>query len=569
MPPAARCLKQARELKMTAVFSFGDGACTDKMAELAGAAAEGLVCSQAGIPVQASGKKFLDAYKAKFKADPILYSPFTYDAANMIIAAMKKADSPDPAKYLPALAASDHNGASGNIKFDEKGDRKDAEMTIFTLKDGKITPLAIIKGGKSLTLDEYAAAVRAAAAPAQAAMLHARHVRHGRACSGPAGGDERHAGHVGNGLRLPPPLHLPLRRRSKHPLKRTGKSPDRRLPRFFGYPRAMDILLQQIINGLTTGSVYAVVALGYTMVYGVIQLINFAHGEVVMIGAMVAFSIITSLAGSGMPPLAIVLAGVMAAIPACMAIGYLLERAAYRPLRHAPRLAPLITAIGMSIILQHAALLIWGRNPLAFPQIIENPSFSIGSAAISAVQITIILLSLLMMAGLSWFVYRTRFGIAIRATAENVHVASLMGINANRVIAATFVIGAGLGAVAGVMYGSYYGIAHYTMGFTLGLKAFSAAVLGGIGNIAGAMLGGLLLGLVEALGTGYIGDFSDLCRWPGASEGMGWMGERCADGAHFVVFGSNYQDVFAFLMLILVLVFRPSGLLGERVSERA
>jgi branched-chain amino acid transport system permease protein len=252
-----------------------------------------------------------------------------------------------------------------------------------------------------------------------------------------------------------------------------------------------------------------------------------------------------------------------------MAIGYLLERAAYRPLRHAPRLAPLITAIGMSIILQHAALLIWGRNPLAFPQIIENPSFSIGGAAISAVQITIILLSFTMMAGLSWFVYRTRFGIAIRATAENVHVASLMGINANRVIAATFVIGAGLGAVAGVMYGSYYGIAHYTMGFTLGLKAFSAAVLGGIGNIAGAMLGGLLLGLVEALGTGYIGDFSDLCRWPGASEGMAWMGEHCADGANFVLFGSNYQDVFAFLMLILVLVFRPSGLLGERVSERA
>ena len=167
-------LKQARELKMTAIFSFGDGACTDKMAELAGAAAEGLVCSQAGIPVQASGKKFLDAYKAKFNADPILYSPFTYDAANMIIAAMKKADSPDPAKYLPALAASDHNGASGNIKFDEKGDRKDAEMTIFTLKDGKITPLAIIKSGKSMTLDEYAAAsapapAAAAAAPAAAA----------------------------------------------------------------------------------------------------------------------------------------------------------------------------------------------------------------------------------------------------------------------------------------------------------------------------------------------------------------------------------------------------------------
>jgi branched-chain amino acid transport system permease protein len=331
----------------------------------------------------------------------------------------------------------------------------------------------------------------------------------------------------------------------------------------------MDILLQQIINGLTTGSVYAVVALGYTMVYGVIQLINFAHGEVVMIGAMVAFTVISSLAGSAMPPSFILLAGVLAAIPACMAIGYTLEHVAYRPLRHAPRLAPLITAIGMSIILQHLALLIWGRNPLAFPQIIANPSFSIGGAAISGVQIAIILLSLVMMGGLSWFVYRTRFGIAIRATAENVHVAGLMGINANRVIAATFVIGAGLGAVAGVMFGTYYGIAHYTMGFTLGLKAFSAAVLGGIGNLPGAMVGGLLLGLVEALGTGYIGEVTDLCHWPGASGDGGWMGERCADGGNFVLFGSNYQDVFAFLMLILVLVFRPSGLLGERVSERA
>lgn len=165
-------LKQARELKIAAVFAFGDGACTDKMAELAGASAEGLVCSQAGIPVQAAGKKFLEGYKAKFNIDPILYAPFTYDATKLLIEAMKKADSADPAKYLPALAAIDYNGASGNIQFDEKGDRKDAEMTIFTLKDSKITPLAIIKGGKSLTLDEYAAlgapAPEAApAAPAQ------------------------------------------------------------------------------------------------------------------------------------------------------------------------------------------------------------------------------------------------------------------------------------------------------------------------------------------------------------------------------------------------------------------
>lgn len=330
----------------------------------------------------------------------------------------------------------------------------------------------------------------------------------------------------------------------------------------------MDTFLQQIINGLTTGSVYAIVALGYTMVYGVIQLINFAHGEVVMIGAMVAFSVIMALVGMGLPlpPIAIVLLGVLAAIPACMAIGYLLERVAYRPLRHAPRLAPLITAIGMSIVLQHLALLIWGRDPRAFPQIMENASHAIGGAAISSVQIAIILLSVAMMAGLTWFVYRTRFGIAIRATAEDVRVAALMGVDANRVIAATFVIAAGLAAVAGVMVGTYYGIAHYTMGFILGLKAFSAAVLGGIGNIAGAMLGGILLGLVEALGAGYIGEMTDLCRWPVVS---GMLAERCADGGHVVLFGSNYQDVFAFLVLILVLVFRPSGLLGERVSERA
>ena len=329
----------------------------------------------------------------------------------------------------------------------------------------------------------------------------------------------------------------------------------------------MDIFLQQLINGLTTGSVYAVVALGYTMVYGVIQLINFAHGEVVMIGTMVAFSVIVSLAGSGLPAPVIVLAGILAAVPSCMMIGYLLERLAYRPLRHAPKLAPLITAIGMSIILQHLALLVWGRNPVAFPQIMANPSFELLGATINSVQIAIILLSLIMMAGLTWFVYRTKFGIAIRATAEDVRVAGLMGINADRVIAATFVIGAGLGAMAGVMFGTYYGIAHYTMGFTLGLKAFSAAVLGGIGNLAGAMVGGMLLGLVEAFATGYIGDLTDLCRWPGAGDS--WLVERCVDGGNFVLFGSNYQDVFAFLMLILVLVFRPSGLLGERVAERA
>ena len=307
----------------------------------------------------------------------------------------------------------------------------------------------------------------------------------------------------------------------------------------------MDIFIQQLINGLTLGAVYAVVALGYTMVYGIIQLINFAHGDVVMVGAMVAFSVIGALAPSGLPPLVIVLVATGCAVSACVLIGYAMERLAYRPLRGAPRLAPLITAIGVSIILQHLALMIWSRNPLAFPQIIKTQSYDIAGATVTNVQIAILSISLAIMAGLVALVYRTKLGTAMRATAQNPQVAGLMGIDANRVIAFTFVIGAALAAVAGVMVASYYGIAHYAMGSQLGLKAFCAAVLGGIGNIPGAMLGGVLLGLVEALGAGYIGDLTGN------------------------VFGSNYQDVFAFIVLIGVLVLRPSGLLGERVGDRA
>jgi len=309
----------------------------------------------------------------------------------------------------------------------------------------------------------------------------------------------------------------------------------------------MDTFLQQLINGLTLGAVYAMVALGYTMVYGIIQLINFAHGEVVMIGTMIAFTVIGMLVGadSPLPPSAIVVLSGCAAIPVCVAVAYLMERVAYRPLRAAPRLAPLITAIGISIILQHLAMMIWSRNPLAFPQILENRVFEVAGATVTSVQIAIWIVATLMMALLTYLVYRTRLGIAMRATSQNPQVAGLMGIDIDRVIAATFAIGALLAAVAGTMVGTYYGIAHYTMGSLLGLKAFCAAVLGGIGNIPGAMLGGILLGLVEALGAGYIGDFTN--NW----------------------FGSNYQDVFAFIVLILVLVFRPSGLLGERLGDRA
>ena len=308
----------------------------------------------------------------------------------------------------------------------------------------------------------------------------------------------------------------------------------------------MDTFIQQMINGLTLGAVYAMVALGYTMVYGIIQLINFAHGEVVMIGAMVAFSVIGALlqSNTGLPPVMIVLVGGCVAIPVCVAVAACMERVAYRPLRGAPRLAPLITAIGVSIILQHVAMLIWSRNPLAFPQILENRVYHLAGATVSSVQLAIWLVSTLMMGTLTAIIYRTRLGIAMRATSQNAQVAGLMGIDINRVIAATFAIGAALAAIAGVMVGTYYGIAHYTMGSLLGMKAFCAAVLGGIGNVPGAMVGGLILGVVEALGAGYIGDFTG--NW----------------------FGSNYQDVFAFIVLILVLVFRPSGLLGERVGDR-
>src|ERR1700693_432108 len=285
---------------------------------------------------------------------------------------------------------------------------------------------------------------------------------------------------------------------------------------------------------------------------------------------MVAFAVIVALAGSGMPPIVIVGIGILAAVPVCMAVGYVVERIAYRPLRNAPRLAPLITAIGMSIVLQHLALLVWRRNIIAFPQIIELKLIHLGSsdssAAISNIQIAIILTSVAMMAGLLALVYRPRVGLARAATSQNPQIAGLMGVDIDKVISLTFVLGAGLGAVAGVMVGTYYGIAHYQMGFLLGLKAFSAAVLGGIGNLAGAVLGGILMGLIEALGAGYVGDFTNVCV---LDEWLPGFTDVCAASPEASLFGSNYKDVYAFIVLILVLVFRPSGLLGERVGDRA
>ena len=307
----------------------------------------------------------------------------------------------------------------------------------------------------------------------------------------------------------------------------------------------MDTLLQQIVNGFVQGSVYAMVALGYTMVYGILGLINFAHGEVVMVGAMVALSVIQSLIDSGLPPLLILLISLIISVVICMALGYSIERIAYRPLRNAPRLAPLITAIGVSIVLQNLAMMFWGREYHAFPSLLPNNAHMLSGAIITEVQILIVLIALGMMGGLLLLMHRTRLGRAMRAVAENPSAAILMGVNINGVIAITFMLGSALAAMAGIMVSANYGIVHYYMGSILGLKAFTAAVLGGIGNMRGAMVGGLLLGLIESLGAGYIGDLSG-----------GFL-------------GSHYQDVFAFFVLISVLIFRPSGLLGERVAERA
>jgi branched-chain amino acid transport system permease protein len=307
----------------------------------------------------------------------------------------------------------------------------------------------------------------------------------------------------------------------------------------------VDIFLQQLLNGLLLGAIYALVALGYTMVYGILGLINFAHGDIVMVGALVALTVVSALAASGLPAPLVLLIATAVAIVVCVSLGLIIERGAYRPLRGAPRLAPLITAIGVSILLQYIAALIWGKQYMSMPEILKPGKIEIAGAQITTTQAFIFVLACAIMGALLWFVQASRIGRAMRATSQNPDVAGLMGVDTTRVIAFTFALGASIGAVAGVMVLLYYGQGHYFMGFMLGLKAFTAAVLGGIGNIPGAMLGGLLLGLIESLASGYIGDLTG------------------------GVFGSNYRDVFAFLVLVLVLMLRPSGLMGVRSGDRA
>ena len=300
----------------------------------------------------------------------------------------------------------------------------------------------------------------------------------------------------------------------------------------------MEEFLQQLTNGLAVGGIYALIALGYTMVYGILRLINFAHGDLFTLGAYLGLTLLMSfglsdhvngLAASGI--LLIMAMGLVAVV------GWLLERVAYRPLRNSDRLAAVVSALGASIFFSNAIMLIWGPRSLVYPSgILPSASFSLFGVEVPVMRFLMFGMSVLLMCLLYWFIHKTRVGTAIRAVAIDQGAAKLMGINVNNIIALIFLIGPALGGAAGVMVGLYYGQITYDMGFSFGLKAFTAAILGGIGNIPGAMLGGILLGVIEAMGAAYIS--------------IAW------------------KDAIAFAVLILILIFRPTGLLGERVADK-
>ena len=301
------------------------------------------------------------------------------------------------------------------------------------------------------------------------------------------------------------------------------------------------MFLQHLLNGITIGGSYALIALGYTLVYGVLKLINFAHGEIYMIGAYLGFILISLI--PAMPPflqgnlVLLLLVVLLVAAAICSLYGFYLEKICYRPLRGAPKLTPLISALGASIFLQNFVMISMGAKDRIFPQTIGMEAITLGGVSFTLLQLVIIFSSIALMALIYWFINRTRLGIAIKATSTDPLMASLLGINVDTVISVTFMAGSFLAACAGVMIGLYYGSINFTLGYLGGIKAFTAAVLGGIGNVPGAMIGGFLLGIIEALGAGY--------------------------------FSSEYKDVYAFFILIAVLVLRPAGLLGKGVNERA
>ena len=303
----------------------------------------------------------------------------------------------------------------------------------------------------------------------------------------------------------------------------------------------MNYFLQQLVNGISLGAVYGLIALGYTMVYGIIGMINFAHGDIYMVGAFIALIFLTLLSALGITSLPIALALVLLVTVVITSLyGWTVERVAYRPLRTAPRLAPLISAIGVSIVLQNYVQLAQGARVKVLPPLITGsvtlPSTDEFNVTISALQIIIVAVTIALMVGFTWLIQATPLGRSMRATEQDMTMAALVGVDVDRTISATFVIGAGLAAVAGLLVTLYYGVIDFYLGFVAGIKAFTAAVLGGIGSLPGAMLGGLLIGVVEALWSGY--------------------------------FSSAYKDVAVFAILILVLILKPSGLLGRPALEK-
>ena len=299
----------------------------------------------------------------------------------------------------------------------------------------------------------------------------------------------------------------------------------------------MDYFIELLFSGLTRGAIYALIALGYTMVYGIIGLINFAHGEIYMIGAFTSFIVATILSILGFPALAIVVLAGLAAIIWSASYGYTIEKVAYKPLRHAPRLSPLISAIGMSIFLQNYVLLAQTSDFLPFPQLIQDFAFMEPVAHIvGSTDLVILITTTVVMILLTLLIKYTKIGKAMRATAQDRTMAMLVGINVNRIISITFIIGSSLAAIGGLLVASHIGQINFYIGFIAGIKAFTAAVLGGIGSIPGAVLGSVVLGLTESFATGYV--------------------------------SSDYEDVFAFSLLVLILIFRPSGLLGKVDTQK-
>ncbi|MCX5847229.1 MAG: branched-chain amino acid ABC transporter permease LivH [Deltaproteobacteria bacterium] len=299
----------------------------------------------------------------------------------------------------------------------------------------------------------------------------------------------------------------------------------------------MDYFLELFIGGLTRGSIYALIALGYTMVYGIIELINFAHGEIYMLGAFTALIIASVLTMSGMNGLSVLIMASVVAVIYSAAYGFTVEKVAYKPIRQAPRLSPLISAIGMSIFLQNYILLAQTSDFLPFPNLMPELKFMEPYASfIGSTEFIIILTTAVIMVLLTILIKFTRMGKAMRATAQDRNMAMLVGVNVNRVISNTFIIGSALAAVGGVLIASHIGRINFYIGFIVGIKAFTAAVLGGIGSIPGAVLGALVLGCTESFATGYV--------------------------------SSDYEDVFAFILLILILIFKPSGLLGHSTEQK-